>query len=62
MIDQKEPKLDFKSDTIKNDFFLNKDNFYFKKVVLPTAKELETHKQYLKLKQKFLCLLKEMKL
>tara|TARA_Y100000389_G_scaffold62958_1_gene59072 strand:+ start:754 stop:948 length:195 start_codon:yes stop_codon:yes gene_type:complete len=48
LIDQKEPKLNFKTDetTInqKNNTMVN----YFKKVISPTAEELKKHKEYLK--------------
>ncbi len=48
LIDQKEPKLNFLDENIKE---LGK-NFskisYFKKVVMPTSKEIEKHKNYLK--------------
>jgi|TARA_B100000902_G_C27266297_1_gene893701 DNA polymerase-3 subunit epsilon len=48
LIDQKEPKLDFKNEPMKNNLLLNENNSYFKKVVVPSSKELEVHKQYLK--------------
>ena len=48
LIDQKEPKLNFQTDetTInqRNNTVVN----YFKKVISPTAEELEKHKEYLK--------------
>ena len=48
LIDQKEPKLDFK----KNDLNLSELNLdkvsYSKKIISPTSKELEDHKIYLK--------------
>ena len=48
LIDQKEPTLDFKKkiDIEKKD--LGKNISYFKKVIKPTQKELESHKHYLK--------------
>ena len=47
LIDQKEPTLDFKqnSDAEENS---NLKTEYFKKVVLPSADEVEKHKKYLK--------------
>ena len=52
LIDQKEPTLNFKT---QNENFINKNNVnipYFKKVVKPSAIELENHKKYLKNKLK----------
>ena len=48
LIDQKEPTLDFKKniDIEKKD--LGKNISYFKKVIKPTQKELESHKHYIK--------------
>ena len=47
LIDQKEPTLDFKKnlETEENKNFKTE---YFKKIVLPSAEELEKHKKYLK--------------
>ena len=47
LIDQKEPTLDFRSN--ENNIYDQKKivNEYFKKVVLPTEKELKDHKEYL---------------
>ena len=48
LIDQKEPKLDFKSN---DNEFSNLDNNkigYFKKIISPTSIELKKHKEYLK--------------
>ena len=47
MIDQKEPTLDFRSN--ENNIYDQKKivNEYYKKVVLPTEKELKDHKEYL---------------
>ena len=47
LIDQKEPTLDFKQnlETEENKNFKTE---YFKKIVLPSAEELEKHKKYLK--------------
>ena len=48
LIDQKEPKLDFKKLDEKS-HFLQKDNIsYFKKVIKPTSEELKKHKEFLK--------------
>ena len=48
LIDQKEPTLDFKSNEI-NVFDKKKTiNAYYKKVILPTDKELKDHDAYLK--------------
>ena len=47
LIDQKEPKLDFKNNyQIKN----NKNLYvnYYKKIITPSADELKSHKEYLK--------------
>ena len=48
LIDQKEPSLDFQS----NSQDVNEDNLssisYFKKVILPTKDEIIKHKNYLK--------------
>ena len=52
LIDQREPTLNFKT---QNENFINKNNVnisYFKKVVIPSAIELENHKEYLKTKLK----------
>ncbi len=48
LIDQKEPKLDFKSshnDIIKN---YSKNINYYKKIISPSSEEIERHKKYLK--------------
>ena len=47
LIDQKEPTLDFRSN--ENNIYDQKKivNEYYKKVVLPTEKELKDHKEYL---------------
>ena len=48
LIDQREPTLNFHNDEIKIN---QKDNIkinYFKKVILPTTKEIKEHKDYLK--------------
>jgi len=53
LIDQKEPTLDFQNqDNEKIKINLNENNLYYKKIVKPSAYELELHKNYLKLKLK----------
>ena len=47
LIDQKEPTLDFKQN-LESEENKNFKTEYFKKVVLPSADELEKHKKYLK--------------
>ena len=47
LIDQKEPTLDFKQN-VESEENKNFKTEYFKKVVLPSAEELEKHKKYLK--------------
>ena len=48
LIDQKEPRLNFKSDEFKVNQNKNRSSDYFKKVVTPTNDELKRHKEYLK--------------
>ena len=48
LIDQKEPKLDFKNNENLIDNNLNKKIVYYKKIIKPTADELIKHKEYLK--------------
>ena len=48
LIDQKEPKLDFKNDEIDTTKENNQPIKYFKKVIVPTNEELEKHRIYLK--------------
>ena len=48
LIDQKEPKLDFKSVDIKKEINSLEKNLYYKKVVKPTDQEILLHKEYLK--------------
>ena len=48
LIDQKEPKLDFKSVDIKKEINSSEKNLYYKKVVKPTDQEILLHKEYLK--------------
>ncbi len=52
LIDQKEPKLDFQNEPIKDNSLFNNSKSYFKKIVIPSVKELEIHKEYLKSKLK----------
>ena len=53
LIYQKEPTLDFQNqDNEKIKINLNENNLYYKKIVKPSAYELELHKNYLKLKLK----------
>tara|TARA_E500000178_G_scaffold349880_1_gene407702 strand:+ start:1526 stop:2188 length:663 start_codon:yes stop_codon:yes gene_type:complete len=48
LIDQKEPKLDFKKNESSEKIKTNGNISYFKKVIKPTQKELESHKNYIK--------------
>ena len=49
LIDQKEPTLNFESINDKSLEKINKKYIdYFKKIVVPTPRELELHKKYLK--------------
>ena len=49
LLDQKEPKLNFKIlDSDKIDLNFNNENFYYKKIVKPSEKEIRDHKAYLK--------------
>ena len=48
LIDQKEPKLDFKKDDDLKKVKFQGNITYFKKVIKPTQKELESHKSYIK--------------
>ena len=48
LIDQKEPTLDFKNEEKNEILKSSKTVSYFKKVVQPTKKEIEKHKEYLK--------------
>ena len=48
LIDQKEPTLDFKSNEVNVYDQKKTFNAYYKKIVLPTDKELKNHKEYLK--------------
>ncbi len=48
LIDQKEPTLDFKKQEQSNQTHKNEKILYFQKVIKPTFKELENHKEFLK--------------
>ena len=48
LIDQKEPTLNFNSEEIKTNLKNNLSIDYCKKVILPSAKELKKHNEYLK--------------
>jgi len=48
LIDQKEPKLDFKKNENSKKIQFQMNTPYFKKVIKPTQKELEKHERYLK--------------
>ncbi len=48
LIDQKEPTLNFKKQTEKSNLLINENILYYKKVVRPTAEELQKHNEYLK--------------
>ena len=48
LIDQKEPTLDFQKQEQGTQIFKNEKILYFKKVIKPTLKELENHKEFLK--------------
>ena len=48
LIDQKEPTLDFKNNDFSKDEIKNITFQYFKKVITPSNKELNNHKEYLK--------------
>ena len=49
LLDQKEPMLNFESqDNSKIRKELNENNLYYKKVIIPTEKEIKLHKEYLK--------------
>ena len=49
LIDQREPTLDFNSKTKNtNNFKTEKNIDYYKKIIVPTSKELKSHKEYIK--------------
>ena len=48
LIDQKEPTLNFNSETIDNNYPKDNKVLYFKKIIKPSDKEKNNHSQYLK--------------
>ena len=48
LIDQKEPTLNFNSETIDNKYQKDNKVLYFKKIIKPSDKEKNNHSQYLK--------------
>tara|TARA_Y200000002_G_scaffold382828_1_gene401535 strand:+ start:1974 stop:2636 length:663 start_codon:yes stop_codon:yes gene_type:complete len=52
LIDQKEPRLDFKKDDDLKKLKIQGNISYFKKVIKPTQKELESHERYIKMSLK----------
>jgi DNA polymerase-3 subunit epsilon len=48
LLDQREPTLDFNNDVKKNNLKENENINYFKKIIIPTDKELELHKNFIK--------------
>jgi DNA polymerase III, epsilon subunit and related 3''-5'' exonucleases len=48
LTDQKEPSLDFKNNIDLKEKNLKENIPYFKKVIKPTQKELESHQHYIK--------------
>ena len=52
LIDQKEPTLDFQSNSQDQVITKNSNISYFKKIIKPSLEELKNHKQYLKLNLK----------
>ena len=48
LIDQKEPKLDFKLNVSENSNVTSKGILYFKKVIKPSEDEIKKHKVYIK--------------
>ena len=48
LIDQKEPKLDFKKFEDKTRVLEKENIIYYKKVIKPTPEELKKHKEFLK--------------
>tara|TARA_B100001027_G_scaffold175753_1_gene126950 strand:- start:20 stop:682 length:663 start_codon:yes stop_codon:yes gene_type:complete len=48
LTDQKEPTLDFKKNVDLEEKNLRENIFYFKKVIKPTQKELESHQRYIR--------------
>ena len=52
LIDQKEPKLNFRNDSSDNAQALKTNISYFKKVIVPSEEEKRNHEQYLKINLK----------
>ena len=52
LIDQKEPRLDFKKDDDLKKLKIQGNISYFKKVIKPTQKEIESHERYIKMSLK----------
>ena len=52
LIDQKEPKLNLRSDDADNIEIGNSDIMYFKKIIKPNSNEIKRHKEYLKINLK----------
>ena len=48
LIDQKEPTLDFQSLDQENNSYTKSDVSYYKKVIVPSRKEIDDHTEYLK--------------
>ena len=48
LIDQKEPTLNFNSETVDNKYQMDNKVLYFKKIIKPSGKEKFNHSQYLK--------------
>ena len=48
LIDQKEPTLNFQNLEIQKEVLDNVQTIYYKKIITPSSKEIETHKSYLK--------------
>tara|TARA_B110001452_G_C15184858_1_gene411528 strand:- start:524 stop:1186 length:663 start_codon:yes stop_codon:yes gene_type:complete len=48
LLEQKEPKLDFRNQDEKSNNMHNSDTPYFKKIVKPSEEELKKHKDYVK--------------
>ena len=48
LIDQKEPTLNFNSETVDNKYQMDNKVLYFKKIIKPSDKEKNNHSQYLK--------------
>ena len=47
LIDQKEPTLNFQNQDLRNEIFNNKELNYYKKIIVPSKKEFESHEKYL---------------